>query len=105
MIARAHRRDPLPGRRHVGLGSCEEIAGIAGLTGGSICPSLADFAKRAGCADTKPISPHRLRHTWASDMLRCGISLPALKESMGYKDIRMTLRYLKVTQPDLQREF
>jgi hypothetical protein len=28
-----------------------------------------------------------------------------LKELMGHKDIRMTLRYLKVTQPDLQREF
>ena len=67
--------------------------------------ALADFAKRAGCVDTSPISPHRLRHTWASDMLRCGISLPALKELMGHKDIRMTLRYLKVTQPDLQREF
>ena len=26
-------------------------------------------------------------------------------ELMGHKDIRMTLRYLKVTQPDLQREF
>ena len=38
-------------------------------------------------------------------MLRCGISLPALKELMGNKDIRMTLRYLKITQPDLQREF
>jgi len=67
--------------------------------------ALADFAKRAGCTDTSPISPHRLRHTWASDLLRCGISLPALKELMGHKDIRMTLRYLKVTQPDLQREF
>ena len=38
-------------------------------------------------------------------MLRCGISLPALMKLMGHKDIRMTLRYLKVTQPDLQREF
>jgi hypothetical protein len=38
-------------------------------------------------------------------MLCCGISLPALKELMGHKDIRMTLRYLKITQPDLQREF
>jgi site-specific recombinase XerD len=38
--------------------------------------ALADFAKRAGCVDTSPISPHRLRHTWASDMLRCGMSLP-----------------------------
>jgi site-specific recombinase XerD len=67
--------------------------------------ALAEAAKRAGCADTSPISPHRLRHTWASDLLRRGISLPALMHLMGHKDIRMTLRYLKVTQPDLQREF
>jgi hypothetical protein len=38
-------------------------------------------------------------------MLLCGMSLPALMQLMGHKDIRMTLRYLKVTQPDLQREF
>jgi integrase len=67
--------------------------------------ALADFARRAGCADSSPISPHRLRHTWASEMLRCGISLPALMHLMGHKDIRMTLRYLKITQPDLRREF
>jgi len=66
---------------------------------------LADAAKRADCADTMRITPHRLRHTWASDLLRRGISLPALMQLMGHKDIRMTLRYLKVTQPDLQREF
>ena len=66
---------------------------------------LAVFAKRSGCADTKPISPHRLRHTWATEMLRCGMSLPALMQLMGHKDIKMTLRYLKVTQPDMQREF
>ena len=52
-----------------------------------------------------PITPHRLRHTWASDLLRRGISLPVLMQLMGHKDIRMTLRYLKVTQPALQREF
>ncbi len=67
--------------------------------------ALADAAKRAGCADASPISPHRMRHTWATEMLVCGISLPALMQLMGHKDIRMTLRYLKVTQPDLQREF
>ena len=66
---------------------------------------LADAAKRAGCADTSPISPHRLRHTWATQLLVCRISLPALMQLMGHKDIRMTLRYLKVAQPDLQREF
>ena len=67
--------------------------------------ALAAAAKRAGCADTKPISPHRLRHTWATELINCGISLPALMKLMGHKSIQMTLRYLKVAQPDLQREF
>jgi site-specific recombinase XerD len=67
--------------------------------------AMADFAKRAGCADSSPLSPHRLRHTWATEMLLCGMSLPALMQLMGHKDIRMTLRYLKITQPDLQRQF
>jgi hypothetical protein len=38
-------------------------------------------------------------------MIRLGVSLPALMQLLGHKDIRMTLRYVQVTQPDLQREF
>ena len=38
-------------------------------------------------------------------MLRLGVSLPALMQLLGHKDIRMTLRYVQVTQLDLQREF
>ena len=38
-------------------------------------------------------------------MLRLGVSLPALMQLLGHKDITMTLRYLEVTQQDLQREF
>jgi len=66
-------------------------------------PALAAAAKRAGCSC--PVTPHRLRHTFASEMLRLGVSLPALMQLLGHKDIRMTLRYVQVTQQDLQREF
>jgi hypothetical protein len=38
-------------------------------------------------------------------MLRLGVSLPALMQLLGHKDIHMTLLYLDVTQQDLQREF
>jgi len=38
-------------------------------------------------------------------MVRLGVSLPALMKLLGHKDIRMTLRYVQVTQQDLQREF
>jgi integrase len=65
--------------------------------------ALAAAAQRAGCSG--PVTPHRLRHTWATEMLRLGVSLPALMQLLGHKDIHMTLRYLQVTQPDLQREF
>jgi site-specific recombinase XerD len=65
--------------------------------------TLAEAAQRAGC--TSPVTPHRLRHSFATEMLRLGVSLPALMQLLGHKDIRMTLRYLQVTQQDLQREF
>jgi site-specific recombinase XerD len=65
--------------------------------------ALTHAAKRAGCSCA--VTPHRLRHTFASEMLRLGVSLPALMQLLGHKDIRMTLRYVQVTQQDLQREF
>jgi site-specific recombinase XerD len=65
--------------------------------------TLADAARRAGCST--PVHPHRLRHSFATSMLRLGVSLPALMKLLGHKDIRMTLRYVQVTQLDLQREF
>jgi len=64
---------------------------------------LADAARDASC--TTSVTPHRLRHTFATTMLRLGVSLPALMQLLGHKDIRMTMRYLDVTQQDLQREF
>jgi hypothetical protein len=38
-------------------------------------------------------------------MVRFGVSLPALMQMLGHKDIRMTMRYVEVTQQDLQRQF
>ena len=65
--------------------------------------SFADTARLAGCA--KRVVPHQLRHTFATEMVRLGVSLPALMQMLGHKDIRMTLRYVEVAQLDLQREF
>jgi site-specific recombinase XerD len=68
-----------------------------------LASALAEAGRRAGCATH--VTPHRLRHTFASEMVRLGVSLPALMQMLGHKDIRMTLRYVEVTQLDLQREF
>jgi site-specific recombinase XerD len=64
---------------------------------------LVTLAQRAGCSSH--VTPHRLRHSYATEMLRLGVSLPALMQLLGHKDISMTLRYVQVTQQDLQREF
>jgi site-specific recombinase XerD len=65
--------------------------------------TLAQAAHRAGCST--PATPHQLRHTYATEMIRLGVGLPALMQLLGHKDIRMTLRYVQVTQQDLQREY
>jgi len=36
---------------------------------------------------------HLLRHTFASRLGMAGVDLPTVKELIGYKDIKMTLRY------------
>lgn len=51
----------------------------------------------------KKISPHSLRHTFASNLAAKGASLPALKEILGHKKITTTERYLHVT-PDHLKE-
>jgi integrase len=49
--------------------------------------------------------PHQNRHTYATEMLRSGVGLPALMQLLGHASPEMTLQYLKITQPDLQREY
>ena len=51
------------------------------------------------------IVPYQLRHTFATSMLRAGVSLPALMKLLGHQTANMTLRYVQITQQDLQREF
>jgi integrase/recombinase XerD len=50
-------------------------------------------------------NPHRFRHTFASDMVRAGISLPALKQLMGHSDIQTTLRYVQITPQDVYLQY
>src|SRR2546430_4379709 len=51
----------------------------------------------------KLANPHRFRTTFASDMIRAGMSLPALMQLMGHSDIQTTLLYVQVTPQDVYR--
>jgi integrase len=53
----------------------------------------------------KLANPHRFRHTFASDMVREGVSLPALMQLMGHADIQTTLLYVQVTPQDVYLQY
>jgi len=50
-------------------------------------------------------NPHRLRHTFGADMVRAGISLPALMKLMGHSQIHTTMRYVELSAQDVWREY
>lgn len=51
------------------------------------------------------IVPHQTRHTYATEMLRSGVSFPVLMKLLGHTDPAMTMRYVDVALTDLEREF
>ena len=51
------------------------------------------------------IVPHQFRHTYATEMLRAGVSLPSVMKLLGHASLNMTMIYVEVVMDDLQREF
>lgn len=50
-------------------------------------------------------NPHRLRHTFGADMVRAGISVPALQHLMGHSQIHTTMLYVQLAPQDVWREY
>jgi len=59
----------------------------------------------AAAGITTRIVPHQLRHTYASEMIRSSVTLPAVMKLLGHVDPKMTMRYVDITSNDLQREY
>jgi integrase len=66
-------------------------------------PYLYDVSAAVGISTR--IVPHQLRHTYASEIVRAGVSLPALMTLLGHVKAEMTMKYVQVAGNDLQREF
>lgn len=64
---------------------------------------LAKIEREAGLKEHP--TPHRLRHSFATEMLRAGMGLPVLMKLLGHRTIGMTLRYAEVTGADVQRAY
>ncbi len=58
------------------------------------------YTKRAGI--TKTVSPHTLRHTFASDFYRHTKDLVKVKNALGHSDISTTMVYVHLNGHDLE---
>ena len=54
---------------------------------------------------TEHIYCHRLRHTFATEMARAGMPVPALMKLLGHKTPKMTMRYVEVAQSDVRKAY
>jgi integrase/recombinase XerD len=60
---------------------------------------IQTLAKKAGIE--KPISPHTLRHSFATHMLENGADLKAVQELLGHEDILTTENYTHISKKHL----
>lgn len=69
------------------------------LSRGGLAEILRRAGRRAGLA--RPASPHKLRHSYATHLLRGGADIVAIKNLLGHSSLTSTQVYLDVDVNDL----
>lgn len=70
------------------------------LSRGSIYDRVRIHARKARI--TKRVSPHKLRHTFASHLVNAGVGIVTIRDLLGHRQITSTQIYLHVTAYDLR---
>ena len=62
---------------------------------------IENTCRKAGIK--KKVSPHSLRHTFATHLLERGIDIRYIRDLLGHSDISTTLIYTKVSNKDISK--
>lgn len=70
------------------------------ITPRSIQRTVQKWAKAAGI--TKPVTPHTLRHSYATDLLQNGADIRSVQSMLGHSSITTTQIYTHITDKELR---
>lgn len=85
-----------------------DILFLNGRDGGQITRQgffLIIKEKVKACGINKEISPHKLRHSFASHLLKNGVDLRLIQELLGHENISTTERYTHIQNDDLIKTY
>jgi integrase/recombinase XerC len=79
----------------------DDAALFVGVLGRRLSPTILSttfrrYALAAGVSERKRISPHTLRHVFATELLSAGANLRQIQELLGHKHLDSTQRYTHV---------
>lgn len=77
--------------------------GTQALTPRTVQRVIDGFARKAGI--TKRVTPHTLRHTFATDLLRNGADIRSVQSLLGHESIMTTQVYTHITDKELKRVY
>lgn len=87
--------------RYAGSRKVDLSGNFTRLTARSVQRMVARYALMAGI--TKHVSPHTLRHSFATDLLMNGADIRSVQAMLGHSNIATTQIYTHVTDPHLKK--
>lgn len=80
------------------------FVGVQGrrLSATILASTFRRYARAAGVTERKRITPHTLRHVFATELLAAGANLRQIQELLGHKQLNTTQRYTRVNAHQLR---